>query len=80
MEDYAHPFGKKKRPMAYIDPISCTGCGWCAMFCVVECIEMQPDGLYTVDPSHCIGCRSCMVNCFYDAVTMRKPESEEIEP
>lgn len=47
------------------------------MFCVTKCIDMQPDGLYTVDPSHCVGCRSCMVNCFYGAVTMRKPESEE---
>ena len=76
MEDYAHPFGIKKHQLAVIDPVSCTGCGWCAMFCVVNCIELREDGLYEVDPVRCIGCRGCLGNCFYDAVTMIKPEAE----
>ena len=74
MGDYLHPFGAQKHPLAVIDPVSCTGCGWCAMFCVVECIKLRRDGLYEVDTEHCIGCRSCLVNCFYDAVKMVKPE------
>lgn len=74
MEDYAHPFGVKKHPLAIIDPVRCTGCGWCAMLCVVNCIELQPDGLYTVDQERCIGCKSCYVNCFNEAVTIVKPE------
>lgn len=76
MEDYAHPFGIKKHQTAVIDPVSCTGCGWCAMFCVVNCIELREDGLYEVDPVRCIGCRGCLGNCFYDAVTMIKPEAK----
>ena len=74
MEDYAHPFGIKKHQLAVIDPVSCTGCGWCAMFCVVNCIELREDGFYEVDPVRCIGCRGCFGNCFYGAVTMVDPE------
>ena len=33
MNDPAHPFGRKAVQLAVIDPVSCTGCGWCAMFC-----------------------------------------------
>ena len=55
---------------AVIDPVSCTGCGWCAMFCPVECMFQRPDGFYDLDVERCIGCRSCKVNCFYDAITM----------
>ncbi len=77
MYDPAHPFGKKKHQLARIDPVSCTGCGWCAMFCVMKCIPQRPDGFYEVDVSRCIGCRSCKVNCFYGAVTMYMPEDTE---
>ena len=58
MTDPAHPFGRKAIQLAVIDEVSCTGCGWCAMFC----------------PMQCIGCRSCKVNCFYGAVTMLPPQ------
>ena len=70
MEDHAHPFGIKKHALARIDTINCTGCGWCAMFCVTECIHLREDGFYEVDAEHCIGCRSCFVNCFSDAVSL----------
>ena len=70
MYDPAHPFGRKRFSRAVIDPVCCTGCGYCTMFCVMDCIVLQPDGLYTVDLERCIGCRSCKVNCFYDAITM----------
>ena len=33
MTDPAHPFGRKAIQLAVIDEVSCTGCGWCAMFC-----------------------------------------------
>ena len=49
---------------------TCTGCGYCTLFCVMDCIVLRPDGLYTVDLERCIGCRSCKGNCFYDAITM----------
>ena len=43
----------------------------------MECIELQPDGLYAVNSERCIGCRSCKVNCFNDAITMIQPKREE---
>ena len=74
MYDPAHPFGRKAIQLAVIDPVSCTGCGWCAMFCPMKCIDQRPDGIYEVRPDDCIGCRSCKVNCFYGAVTMLPPQ------
>ena len=76
MAEIIHPFGRKARSLAVIDPDKCTGCGYCAMFCVVKCIYQQPDGLYWVDPERCIGCRSCKVNCFNEAVTILPPKQE----
>ena len=64
MHDPAHPFGRKAVQLAVIDPVSCTGCGWCAMFCPMKCIDLRPDGYYEVRQDDCIGCRSCKVNCF----------------
>ena len=66
MYDPAHPFGRKRYSRAVIDPVSCTGCGYCTM--------LRPDGLYTVDLERCIGCRSCKVNCPFDAVTILPPK------
>jgi MinD superfamily P-loop ATPase len=74
--DPAHPFGRKARSLAVIDPGSCTGCGICAMFCIMKCIPQRRDGFYEVDPELCIGCRSCKVNCPFDAVTMLPPKQE----
>lgn len=70
------PFGRKARATAQIDPDKCTGCGYCAMFCLMECIELQPDGLYAVN-DRCVGCRACKVNCFNDAITMIPPKRED---
>ena len=69
-EPIIHPFGEKAHPLAVIDPVSCIGCGYCGMFCLMECIYQRPDGFYEVDPDHCIGCRSCKVNCPWEAVDM----------
>ena len=74
MYDPAHPFGRKAVQLAVIDPVSCTGCGWCAMFCPMKCIFQREDGIYEVDAARCIGCRGCKVNCFYGAVTILPPQ------
>ena len=55
MYDPAHPFGRKAVQLAVIDPVSCTGCGWCAMFCPMKCIDLRPDGYYEVRQDDCIG-------------------------
>ena len=58
------------------NPVSCTGCGYCTMFCVMDCILLQPDGFYTVDLDRCIGCRSCKVNCPFEAVIILPPKED----
>lgn len=74
MAEIVHPFGRKARTIAVIEEDYCTGCGWCAMFCVMHCIDLRPDGIYQVDAEHCIGCRSCKVNCFSEAVRLVREE------
>ena len=76
MTDAAHPFGRKARVSAVIDPARCTGCGYCAGLCLMSCILPQGDGLYRVDAERCIGCRSCVANCPFEAVTMLPPGQE----
>ena len=77
MADTVHPFGRKARQLAKIDPDYCIGCGYCAQFCVMDCIYMQPDWSYIIDQEKCIGCRSCKVNCPWDAVEMYDPRAGE---
>ena len=79
MADMIHPFGKKIHDLAEVIPVNCTGCGICAMWCVMHCIDQQPDGIYRVREADCIGCRSCKVNCPNEAVTMLPPKRPEQE-
>ena len=74
MYDPTHPFGRKRCSRAVINPVSSPPPPPCTMFCVMDCIVLQPDGLYTVDLERCIGCRSCKVNCPFDAVTILPPK------
>ena len=74
MYDPAHPFGRKRFSRAVIDPVCCTGCGYCKGCPMGLEIPKFMDGLYTVDLEQCIGCRSCKVNCPFDAVTILPPK------
>ena len=76
MTDPAHPFGRKAIQLAVIDEVSCTGCGYCTMFCVMDCILLQPDGFYTVGLDRCIGCRACKVNRPLEAVILLPPKED----
>ena len=49
LPDNYYLFGRKPLQYAVIDPVSCTGCGWCAMFCPVECMFQRPDGFALLD-------------------------------
>ena len=77
MADMIHPFGKKIHDLAEVIPVNCTGCGICAMWCVMHCIDQQPDGIYSVHTEDCIGCRSCKVNCPSDAIRLYRPQQED---
>ena len=68
MADMIHPFGKKIHDLAEVIPVNCTGCGICAMWCVMHCIDRTED---------CIGCRSCKVNCPSDAIRLYRPQQED---
>lgn len=76
MADMIHPFGRKARSLAEVIPVNCTGCGLCAMYCLMHCIDQQPDGIYIVDKEKCIGCRSCKVNCPSEAIRLLPPTQE----
>jgi Fe-S-cluster-containing dehydrogenase component len=76
--EIVHPFGKKPRDQVWIDPVSCIGCGYCAIFCLMHCIHQRSDGFFEIDQTACIGCRSCRVNCPFEAVKTLSPE--EIAP
>jgi len=47
------------------------------MWCVMHCIDQQPDGIYRVRTEDCIGCRSCKVNCPSDAIRLYRPQQED---
>ena len=70
-------FGRKPLQYSSISNVSCTGCGWCAKFCPMECIKQQPEGFYKVNEPQCIGCGKCKRNCFWDAITIIKTPREE---
>ncbi len=70
------PHIPRKNAMTATATRSCTGCGYCTMFCVMDCILLQPDGFYTVDLDRCIGCRSCKVNCPFEAVIILPPKED----
>ena len=42
-------FGRKPLKFSTISEVSCTGCGWCAKFCPMECIKLRADGFYAVN-------------------------------
>ena len=77
MSDQYRLFSRKARPLSFIDHDLCIGCGYCARFCVTNCISQQPDGFWTADQDHCIGCRACKANCFMGAISMVMPEKQE---
>ena len=67
---------KDELGLVWPDATKCIGCGYCTMFCVMDCILLQPDGFYTVDLDRCIGCRSCKVNCPFEAVIILPPKED----
>jgi len=48
-----------------IDKEVCDGCGYCALACPTNCIDLDYDTMksYITDISECIVCRNCEEEC-----------------
>lgn len=56
-----------------VDIISCKLCGWCDMFCPLNCMKLGDDGYYHANLKYCKGCGICANECPAHAIKM-KPE------
>ncbi len=70
---------KRKKAVAIIDTISCTGCEICSAVCPVNCItSIESDfnfmGVSHVDQEICTGCNLCAIYCPWDAISMLNPD------
>ncbi len=63
---------RTKRPV--LDEEKCILCGFCAMYCPIQCIEMQDQFFYS-DLNFCKGCGVCARECPKKAISM-VPEGE----
>ncbi len=48
---------------AFVDPLLCTGCGYCADYCRFDAFRDEGDGTYSIDPIRCEGCGVCVPLC-----------------
>lgn len=87
--------GKKGgKPVAFIDPDSCTGCAVCLEFrpvdpkqrdSTLECIFLeegtlsQLNGICAIDQVACVGCTQCVLYCPWEAIQMVLPDGS-IQP
>jgi NADH:ubiquinone oxidoreductase subunit F (NADH-binding)/NAD-dependent dihydropyrimidine dehydrogenase PreA subunit len=69
LEAHQCPAGECPRLVDFrIDPISCEGCGDCAVICPEEAIRGELGRPYVIDPDRCSRCAVCMPCCPYDAI------------
>ncbi|MEF3280411.1 MAG: ATP-binding protein [Elusimicrobiota bacterium] len=59
-------YGGKK---AFIDPVKCVNCGYCAKLCRFEAISFPP---HRVNELSCEGCGVCVWNCLTGAITLKE--------
>ena len=53
-----------------VEETLCTGCGWCALVCPTECLEMDGPLPWLPRPTDCISCTLCVLVCPAQALTM----------
>ncbi len=60
---------RTERPV--FDLEKCNACGFCYIYCPVQCVSDAPDGIhYQVDLEYCKGCGVCARECPTGAITM----------
>jgi pyruvate ferredoxin oxidoreductase delta subunit len=68
---------RTERPV--FDNDKCNACGFCYIFCPVQCIVDHDDGIhYQAVLDYCKGCGICAAECPKDAITMT-PEADYAE-
>ena len=53
-----------------IDISKCCQCGWCYLYCPVNCIGADEDEVFYVDLTYCKGCGICAKECPASAIQM----------
>ena len=65
---------RTERPI--FDKAKCNACGFCYIFCPIQCIGDDEDGIhYAADLEYCKGCGVCARECPKGAITMA-PEGD----
>ncbi len=60
---------RTERPV--FDFEKCNACGFCYIYCPVQCVTDAPDGIhYQADLEYCKGCGVCARECPTGAITM----------
>ena len=68
---------RTERPI--FDKEKCNACGFCYVFCPIQCIVDDEDGIhYEADLDYCKGCGVCATECPKKAITMT-PEADFAE-
>jgi len=66
-----------------INPVRCTGCGWCVGACPLNLLSLQPHGwrkYSTIDNmAACTGCKKCELRCPFDAIQIARSQPDAIQ-
>ncbi len=70
---------KRKKAVAVIDSVMCTGCEVCIVVCPVKCIsiiesDLNFAGVAKVDQELCTGCNLCAIDCPWETISMVNPD------
>lgn len=70
---------KRKKAIAFINSIGCTGCGICISVCPSNCIKLIEsnlnfNGIANVNQEICAGCFFCAIDCPWETINMIYPD------